>query len=278
MESLAALLDRVAEVCPLPTTAQRILELCQSEQASVPDLTKVIGTDPALASAVLRIANSAAYGGRGIDQLAVAVMRIGLRELRDMAAAMCLLAAFRSRAELTLRLHDQSVLSGSIASDLAKQTGVVARSTAFVAGLLCEIGAMAWVSVEGKPYVAIWQEAAGSEQRRLQLERDAYAFTSLELGEQLLARNGLPEAVSAAVGSALDTSLAEKPDLSKIVVLARRAAAELWNAGIAPPKALEAELAAFASTAALSGIDGRVLLEVSTQAGIKAQQALRETR
>src|ERR1041384_1073083 len=99
MDALASLLDRVAAVSPLPATSHRILALCQSENVSIPDLAKVVATDPALAAAVLRIANSAAYGGRNIDKLDVAMMRIGLRELRDMAAAMSLLAAFRSQAE-----------------------------------------------------------------------------------------------------------------------------------------------------------------------------------
>lgn len=280
MDDLAALLDRVAEVSPLPATAHRILELTQSEQISIPDLSRVIATDPALASAVLRIANSAAYGGRNIDKLDVALMRIGTRELRDMAAAMCLLAAFRSPAELSLRLHDRSVVSGAICSRLAKESGACSSGTAFTCGLLAEIGAMACVAVDGKAYVTLWQEAEGSEEHRSGLELARYGtFTSLDVGQHFLARNGLPAGVCEAIGTRLDASIQEKPALARVTVLARQATGRLVNkATIAPKTQIRTELADLAEAVALPGIDGARLLELCIEAGAKAHEAMKRAR
>ncbi|HEY8944852.1 MAG TPA: HDOD domain-containing protein [Polyangiaceae bacterium] len=280
MDGLAALLDRVTEVSPLPATAQRILELTQSDEISIPNLSRVIATDPALASAVLRIANSAAYGGRNIDKLDVALMRIGTRELRDMAAAMCVLAAFRSPGELSLRLHDRSVVSGAICSRIAKESGTASTGTAFTCGLLAEIGAMACVAVDGKAYVQLWQQALGSEQRRLELERERYGtFTSLDVGYHFLSRNAVPAAVCEAVGTPLDATIAEKPALSKATVLARHATARLINkATTAPQTQVRTELTELAEAVALPGVDGGRLLELCIEAGAKAQEALKQTR
>ena len=279
MESLSVFVEHVAEVCPLPATARKILELCQSERVMIPDLAKVITTDPALAAAVFRIANSAAYGGRGIDQLDVALMRIGLRELRDMAAAMSLLAAFRSQAELSLKLHDRSVVSGSIASLLAKATGACLPGTAFTAGLLCEIGAMACLAADGKGYLRIWHESSGEESLRAPLELSSYGFTSLDVGACFLSRSGLPSSVSYAVGTPLATAATTEEPLAKIVVLARHATSRLvGQPASARHTELRTDLYDLSAAVDLPDVDGQRLLEICVEAGALAQQALRGAR
>ncbi|HEY5957536.1 MAG TPA: HDOD domain-containing protein, partial [Polyangiaceae bacterium] len=157
MDRIDLLLDRVAEVCPLPKSADRLLELTGSDRASIPEVARVISTDPALAAAVLRIANSAIFGGGNVDRLETAVMRMGLRDLHDMAAAMSLFAAFRNRGELLVNLHDRSVVAGAVAHRLAKAKGGIQPNVAFTTGLLSEIGAMACLSVDGKEYSQIWK-------------------------------------------------------------------------------------------------------------------------
>lgn len=279
MDNLTALLDRVAEVSPLPATAHRILELTQSDEVSIPNLAQVIATDPALATAVLRIANSAAYGGRSIDKLDTALIRIGTHELRDMAAAMCLLAAFRSPAEHSLRLHDRSVVIGAIGSGLAKESGACSAGAAFTCGLLAEIGAMACVAVDGKAYVALWVEAGGSERRRSELELERYGtFTSLDVGQHFLARNGLPEGVCEAVGTALDHRIAEDTPLARVTVLARQATGRLLHRTTAQQTQMRTELDELAEVVALPGIDGARLFELCIEAGAKAHDALKRTR
>ena len=57
MHGTDALLDRVVEVCP-----QQVLALTSGDTASVPEVARVLSTDPALAAAVLSVANGAASG------------------------------------------------------------------------------------------------------------------------------------------------------------------------------------------------------------------------
>ncbi|HET9958608.1 MAG TPA: HDOD domain-containing protein, partial [Polyangiaceae bacterium] len=86
MDRIDALLDQVVEVCPLPATTQRVLALTASDKSKVAEVASVISTDPALAAAVLSVANSAAYAANKVDSLDMAVMRLGLRELNNLAA------------------------------------------------------------------------------------------------------------------------------------------------------------------------------------------------
>src|SRR5271165_3620015 len=112
------LLDRIVDICPFPATAQRLMLLVNDERAPMDAMAAAVQCDPALATQVLRVANSAAFRHAGMDavrDLRQALVTIGLEELRMMAGAMALLATFATRDELSLDLHRTSAVSGAIA-------------------------------------------------------------------------------------------------------------------------------------------------------------------
>lgn len=222
--TLAELLARIQEVCPLPATSQRVVQLAQDPKARIEQLASVIATDPALASEVMRIANSAAFGrARQISELETAVVLIGMVEIQRMAAAMAMLAAFRTKDELTFNFHDKAVLAGSIARALAPRFGVADKSQAFLCGLLTEIGAMACAAVDSEMYLRLWRAAAGDATAREAAELERYGATSQQVGGQLLRRNSLPESVAIAVES--DPTAADATPLVRLTGFSRRAAA-----------------------------------------------------
>lgn len=269
----------MAEVCPLPKTSGRLLELTRSDRASIPDVAKVIVTDPALASSVLRIANSAAYGGRNIDTLEAAVMRIGLKELHDMAAAMSLFAAFRNRGELLVAFHDRAVVSGAVSHRLAKAFAVAQPSVAFTCGLLSEIGAMACLSVEGKEYTELYRSVEHSPLERCAKERERYGASSYYIGGRFLARNHLPENISAAVATEVDADLEGLGDLPRLSLLSRLSAAIMLKAGKSGNRAEALEsLEALPEALRGPGITSMRLFELCLEAGATAEQTLRMGR
>ncbi|MFZ5894200.1 MAG: HDOD domain-containing protein [Myxococcota bacterium] len=270
MHGPEALLDRVVEVCPLPATTQQVLSLTAGDTASIPEVARVISSDPALAAAVLSVANSAAYGMGKVDRLEVAVMRLGLRELHNLAAAMALFAAFRSKAELSLQLHELCVASGSIAHRLAKETGLTAPGGAFICGLLSEIGAMCCLAFDGKDYVKIFQETAGDVEARTAREIERYTVSSFAIGKRFLERNSLPENVCEAVGSEL-ASDAQHEALDQITLLARHAPL-LVRLYPNDKAAFEAATDALAARVALPDVDGARLRQICKTA--RASDAL----
>jgi HD-like signal output (HDOD) protein len=200
MGTLAQLLDRIDQVCPLPATAQKVVQLASDPNAALPAIAQVIATDPALSAEVMKLANSAAFGrSRTVSELEHAVALIGLREIHSMASAMAMLAAFAPKAELGLRLHDYSVLAGSIARTLSQSMDGLERSEAFLCGLLSEIGAMACAAVDPRAYDALWQRAAEDADLRDSLEVETYGATTRTIAGALLRRHRLPERVAAAV-------------------------------------------------------------------------------
>src|SRR5262249_5630566 len=97
---LSELIDQVVALCPLPASAQRILQLTSDPDVDIKEVGRVLATDPALAAEVMRLANSAAYSrGVAANDLVQAILKLGIGELRQMAGAMAILAAFPTQEE-----------------------------------------------------------------------------------------------------------------------------------------------------------------------------------
>ena len=68
---------------------------------------------------------------------------------------------FATPEKLSHELRASSVLSAAVARLVARELGVD-ESSAFLAGLLCEIGAMACLAVDSSEYNTIWSDAGES--------------------------------------------------------------------------------------------------------------------
>jgi HD-like signal output (HDOD) protein len=231
-EDVNALLDQISQVCPVPAAAQRVIVLTGSGDVDLGDVAEAIAADPALAAEALRIANSAVYRRtRSVDSLSQAVLMLGLEQIHSMAVAMALLASFRTQCEMSLRFHESSVISGSIAGLLASEVVDVSQAAAFVAGLLCEVGAMACVVVDGDRFGRLFEHAEGSWERRARLEAETYGLSSWQIGQRLLERNDLPGNITSAVGAHYDVPAENLDNLSRLTIFSRMAspAVSTWT-------------------------------------------------
>ncbi len=279
VSSASHILDRIEQICPVPATAQRVMVLCADPNAQIAKIADAVASDPGLSVEVMRIANSAAYGrARQVADLGQAILMMGLRELNQMATAMAMLAAFRSKLELSHDLHQTAVFAGSIARGLASATGGVDQGQAFVCGLLGEVGAMACLAVDGMTFATLLDEAGASLNERERLETERYGTTTRALGGQLLRRNGLPEeivlAIEARPGPGLTTGL------SKVSTFAREAAPAIVRMGKdiateAGAAALERELAFLAFEIGMA-IDLARLVEICVDAARRTLTAFKE--
>lgn len=275
-DPLLKLLDDAVKLCPLPATTQRVMRLAESDKASIASIVQAISNDPALATAVLRVANSAMYTGPKLAQLDGAVIRIGLRELRELSAAMSLLASFRSRDGVQIMLHDRSVLAGSIANALAKATKLVPPSTASTCGLLCEIGAMVCLAVDGKEYAKLWKETAAVPLDRSARERDRYTVSSYEIGRQFLLRSSVPEDVCSAAGVEEGADTEAMNLLQKLCLLARSAAPiVLAGSRVGAFSRLGDQLDHLSMRIGFANLGGRELLGIFKTAGVLRDQSHR---
>jgi HD-like signal output (HDOD) protein len=273
---LSELIDRVIALCPLPASAQRILQLTSDPNVDIKEVGRVLATDPALAAELMRLANSAAYSrGVAATDLVQAILKLGIDELRQMAGAMAILAAFPTEEAFTTSLRTASVLAGAIARDLAQKTRAANVGTAYVCGLLSEVGAMACAAIDGKNYIAL-RAACGDDGSLLaEGERARYGFTSAEIGSALLARNNLPRELSESVLGSLDASSTSLAPLARVTVFARHAAPLVIDAATnAQPASLSESLATLAKRVGLDSIEPEELSAICLHAAKSTVSAL----
>ncbi len=189
-----AVLARVETVCPFPGNLARVVQLTGGD-ADMQEVAEAIAMDAGMAAEVLRLANGVGRGAmRRIDTLEQAVVNLGMAELHAMATAMGMLVAVASEHELSTGLHERALVAALIARRVAPDANIDKR-VAFLAALLCEIGAMACLAVDADAYASILLRTDGDLAARARQESARYGTTSHALGGALLDRNGLPDHV-----------------------------------------------------------------------------------
>lgn len=126
-------------------SAAQTLRLLTNPAVSVADVARSIDQEPTLAARVLRVANSAYYGlQREISTVESAAVMLGLDVLRAIAAAACFDSALmqsRSAGATSIEELRSHCIASAVAADaLARQCHRELAPTAFMAGLLHDLG------------------------------------------------------------------------------------------------------------------------------------------
>ena len=82
------LIQNLGELPPLPQVAAQVLRLVADPDSTTEDLQKVISTDQALTSQILKIANSAMFGMmREVRTVTQAIMTLGFSTIKSVVIA-----------------------------------------------------------------------------------------------------------------------------------------------------------------------------------------------
>jgi len=179
----------------MPEVAQRVLALADDPDASAARLSALVHRDPGLAAHVLRIANSAAFGGSAsIVTLQQACARLGMRMLSEIAVAIAMSKAFEVPGH---QVEIGAVFRRSLAGALwAKEVARIGRrnvESAFLGGLLHRIGVPVAMR-EAYAEARVSNPAPSPEEIRLAIEGWAP-----ELGSRVAMQWELPAVVCAAI-------------------------------------------------------------------------------
>jgi HD-like signal output (HDOD) protein len=135
------------ELPGFPHIVTRVQKVLSDESADTNRIVRVLGSEPVLASQIVRMANSAALnpGGAAIADLRTAVARVGLDTVRSATIA-CAMKQLRDAPTLKGMesllgvLWRRSVLIASLSCVAARRLTTVNPDTALLAGLLQGIG------------------------------------------------------------------------------------------------------------------------------------------
>ncbi|MGF1547687.1 MAG: HDOD domain-containing protein [Thiotrichales bacterium] len=127
----------------IPEVAWKVIRIANDPESNATALVNVVRSEPLLAACVIRVANSAAYYRGGmLDSLPLAIARLGMTLVRDIALATAVNARMFDAAifERPIREISHHALATAL---WAKEVALLARrnrETAFVCGLLHSIG------------------------------------------------------------------------------------------------------------------------------------------
>ena len=153
--------------------ALAIMQISQREDAVLGEVAKVVQTDPALSSRLLRLANSASNAscnsGRALVSIEEAVLRLGMKTVRQLATGFSLVDQYtRGPCEGFdyPGFWSHSLLVAVASQELGKAIRAGAPDELISCGLLAQIGELAMATVYPLEYAAILKQQTSGAARR----------------------------------------------------------------------------------------------------------------
>lgn len=183
-----------------PALLPRLTAILVANDSSADEIADIIKLDAALATATLRLANSAFFASVPVETITDAVVRLGQRELYRLAAL-----ALVSRWEAVSTSGEpgdfcRHALCTALAAEVLAETSErVDPQTAYTAGLVCDLGKLAVAHACASFFPAIRGYCATRGGTWAQGEREVLGYTHSDVAAKLLAAWSFPPVLTAAV-------------------------------------------------------------------------------
>ncbi|MEJ7137659.1 HDOD domain-containing protein [Amphibiibacter pelophylacis] len=202
---LRPVLQHASSLPAMPEVAARLLDSLERDSITLDEITALIARDPALAVKVLRLANSARYGGsHGARTLRDAASSLGLRTLRDLTLAACLVGAFPVHPGLDRVAFWQGAIATSVcARHLAAPLGQDA-DVAWLCGLLLRSGQLLMLQFDAQRTLQAQRLAGLAVDAVMGYERSLIGCSHPEVTAELARHWRFPPALVQALAAAAD--------------------------------------------------------------------------
>ncbi|EKD87665.1 MAG: HDIG protein [uncultured bacterium] len=199
--SIDELVNQVGNLPPLPQAAQKALALIRDPKSSMSSVSDVLGKDQVLTSLILRMANSVYYGLTfPVTTVQQAAVVLGQSTIQSIILAASVAPYLErpipgyglDRGELWR--HSIGIAAG--ARFVAEPFGREAAETAYHAGLLCDIGKLAFEFLLRKEQQRFsnWKNMSFEE-----LENKLFGVNHADLGAEIARRWRLADPLIAAI-------------------------------------------------------------------------------
>jgi HD-like signal output (HDOD) protein len=206
----------------LPSTSMAIMSLVNDPRVEIPQLTRMISSDPVLSGQLVRTANSALYAGsEPIKTIQDGVMRIGTRALRTLvlsASMKGILLTGKGVASYGKSVWRQSLSVARIAWAIGPKLGFE-KDSAFLLALLHDVGKLpllAMLDEESRKGRQVSRALIGKVFQRFHERVGRALAVRWKLGDEIVSITGCHHDFAANVDfprSAALVSLAHKLDL-----------------------------------------------------------------
>jgi HD-like signal output (HDOD) protein len=160
---VANAIREISHIATLPEITVKVVELVEDPKSTAQDLHKVVSSDPALCSRILKVVNSSFYGLPGqIGSINRAIVMLGLNAVKNIAIAASLAKLFRG-GDLTptfsaRELWTHSNLTAAGAKMIANTLRLGLADEAFLAGLIHDIGLMVEMQADRNKLIEVLRQ------------------------------------------------------------------------------------------------------------------------
>ncbi|HYL82275.1 MAG TPA: HDOD domain-containing protein [Candidatus Acidoferrum sp.] len=199
-EETRRLVQRIVDLPTLPIIIPRVLRLVEDRRSSAGDLAKVIGSDQALASRILRLANSAFYGfRREIVSISHAVVLLGFDTVKSIVLAATVMETL-GNGDLVSNFDREQfwlhvVTTAAASRIIGRKLRTVDAEGAFVAGLLHDLGKVVLDRFFYRHYAEVARLAVALPCPIREAEMTLFSVDHAQVGSWLVERWRLPPAI-----------------------------------------------------------------------------------
>jgi len=184
---------------PLSSAATNLLAACRDPERSSRDIARLIEYEPALASRLLRIANSSAFGlPGGVRSIDHAVVALGFKAIQDLALAVSAAELFSGTAGAVERRQSiwlHSLACAVIARQIAQMRVQRLKSEAFLSGIFHDVGKLAFLDTIPDEYGTLLDDT--NVVCLADTELEIFGVSHQQVGQQFATTWGLrPEIIS----------------------------------------------------------------------------------
>lgn len=191
---------KAIELKVMPTVAQRVVQMINSEDTTAEQLERVLIGDPALTSKILRMANSPYYGlPKEVKTLAMGIVVLGFKTLKTLVLAAATRSLFNNPSPEEQRLWEHSLAAGITCRMMAHQVKGITPDEAFILGLFHDLGKVIINTVAFNKYQFLQRRSRKFGTPLYHEEERVFRVTSAELGGMLLRKWHMDDAVATAI-------------------------------------------------------------------------------
>jgi putative nucleotidyltransferase with HDIG domain len=172
---------------PLPAVVATALRMVRDPDVNAAKLCRVLSDDAALVGRIFRVSRSAFYGRYAPPKTLVqAVQVLGLRTVQRILVAATAQSLCRDHSAVSDALWNHSLAAALTAELLARQAGIRETESAFLGGLLHDIGQMVLLHGDPKSFEKLAQHVQTSKTPVLQAEKEIYGSDHTLIGVVLM--------------------------------------------------------------------------------------------
>lgn len=199
-------LSRIGDIATLPEVTTRIIAVVDDPKSTARDLHNIIKNDPALASKILKVVNSAFYGLPGqVSEIDRAIVLLGLSAVKNIAISASISRLFTAE-KISDKFSARDIWRHSVAVAVASRQFCVQMGKrpfaeeAFLAGLIHDLGLLVERQAYPDALATVIRESSKGGRQFCELEQEHVGSDHQELGSALAAKWKFPRGLQTVLG------------------------------------------------------------------------------